>query len=222
MQRSKLISVSRDLLHIDNNVLHMEQNISELVWLHVKRRPFLKEVLREDIVNYSALARKICIDAFGDLGHEAAVKMALIRLSKRMEKLEADLEESILALLKRSSMVIKSKVAVVIATRQLEMIRPLSFAKSGRHMTYIIEQKELQRLPRSKAVYKVEENLNLITIESPEELEEVPGVISHILGSLASEGINVVEFISCYTDTLLVVRQADTEAAYRVLSSLMH
>jgi aspartokinase len=199
----------------------MKQNISELVWLYVKRRPFLKEVLRENIVNYSALARKISLDAFGDLEHEAAVKMALIRLSSKMENIETDLEEKILTLLKRSSMVIKSKVAVVITTKQLEEVKPLSFAQSGRHLTYIIEQRKLEILPKRKNIYKIEENLNLITIESPEELEDVPGVISYILGALASEGINVVEFISCYTDTLLVVKQADTESAYRILSRIM-
>ena len=79
--------------------------------------------------------------------------------------------------------------------------------------------KELEKLDKRPS--KVEENLNLITIESPEELEEVPGVISYILGALASEGINVVEFISCYTDTLLVVKQADTERAYSILSRIM-
>ena len=68
---------------------------------------------------------------------------------------------------------------------------------------------------------EMEKNLNLITIESPEELEEVPGVISHMLGALASEGVNVVEFISCYTDTLLVIRETDTEKAYRLLAALM-
>lgn len=192
-----------------------------MVWLYVKRRPFLKEVLRENIVNYSALARKISLEIFGNLEHENAVKMALIRLSAKMEKIESDLEGSILNLLKNSSMLIKSKVAVVISKKQLEGLTPLSFAKSGRHITYIIEQKELDRLPKSKAIWKTEENLNLITIESPEELEEIPGVISYILGALASEGINVVEFISCYTDTLLVVKQADTEAAYRILSGIM-
>lgn len=199
----------------------MKQNISELVWLYVKRRPFLKEVIREDIVNYSALARKISIDAFGNLRHQDAVKMALIRLSSKMERLESDLEKKILALLKNSSMIIKNKVAVVITTKQLDELKPLSFAKSGRHITYIVEQKELKKLPRSKAIWKTEENLNLITIESPEELEETPGVISYILGALASEGINVVEFISCYTDTLLVIKQPDTENAYRILSNIM-
>jgi len=199
----------------------MEQNISELVWLYVKRRPFLKEVIRAGIVNYSALARKVSMDAFGSLEHQDAVKMALIRLSSKMEKLESDLEKRILALLKNSSMVIKSKVAVVITTKQLDELKPLSFAKSGRHITYIVEQKEIKKVPRSKAIWKTEENLNLITIESPEELEDTPGVISYILGALASEGINVVEFISCYTDTLLVIKQADTENAYRILSNIM-
>ncbi len=195
------------------------ENISNLVWLYVKRRPYLKEVIREGVVNYSALARKISIEAFGDVKKENAIKMALIRLTKRMEDLESDIEERILRLLKNSSMLIKSKVAVVISTRQLEGVKPLSFAKSGRNITYIIEQRELDGLEKRPS--RVEENLNLITIESPEELEEVPGVISYILGALASEGINVVEFISCYTDTLLVIRQADTEAAFRILSKIM-
>lgn len=195
------------------------ENTASLVWLYVKRRPYLKEVIREGVVNYSALSRKISIEAFGDIKKENAVKMALIRLTGRMEALESDIERKILALLKKSSMVIKSKVAVVISTRQLDGLRPLSFAKSGRHITYIVEQRELENLEGRAG--KTEENLNLITIESPEELEEVPGVISYILGALASEGINVVEFISCYTDTLLVVRQADTERAYSILSKIM-
>jgi hypothetical protein len=195
------------------------ENISRLVWLYVKRRPYLKEVIREGVVNYSALARKISIEAFGDVKKENAVKMALIRLTKRMEELESDIEERILALLKKSSMIIKSKVAVVISTRQLEGLKPLSFAKSGRHITYILEQREIDGLEKKPS--QIEENLNLITIESPEELEEVPGVISYILGALASEGINVVEFISCYTDTLLVVKSADTERAYSILSKIM-
>ena len=196
------------------------ESTSELVWLYVKQRPFLKEVLRQGIVNHSALARRIAVDAFGSAERQNAVKMALIRLGERMERVESDLEEKILGVLKRSSMVLKNKVAVVIAKRGLENVHPLSQVKSGRHTTYILEQRELEKVP-PKALWKSEENLNLVIIESPEDVEEVPGVISYVLGALASEGINVVEFISCYTDTLLVLNQADTERAYRVLSSIM-
>ncbi len=194
------------------------ENISHLVWLYVKRRPFLKEVLQEGIVNYSALARKISIEAFGG-EYENAVKMALIRLSSRMEKLESDLEEKILAVLRRSSLILKNKIAVLITQKKLEGIRPLSFTQSGRHITYILEQRELEKIGRKP--YHTEENLNLIIIESPEDVEETPGVISYVLGALASEGINVVEFISCYTDTILVIRQADTQRAYQILAAIM-
>jgi len=195
-------------------------SISQLVWLYVKQRPFLKEVLRQGIVNHSALSRRIAIEAFGSMKRQNAVKMALIRLGAKMDAVESGLEAKILGILKESSMILKSKVAVVISKRELEGIRALSSARSGRHLTYIVEQSELSRIP-PKSIWKSEENLNLIIIESPEEVEEVPGVVSHILGSLASEGVNVVEFISCYTDTILVVRQADTEKTYKILSSIM-
>lgn len=195
------------------------ESISQLVWLYVKRRPFLKEVIRQGVVNYSALARKVSRDAFGDLKRRNAVKMALIRMGGRMAKAEDDMEGRILAVLKRSSMLVRNKVAVVITARELEGVKHLSHVKSGRHMTYIMDQREAEKLPKGRL--KLEENLNLMVIESPEEVEEVPGVMSYLLGALSSEGINVVEFISCYTDTLLVVRQADTERAYRVLSGIL-
>ena len=196
------------------------ESVSQLVWLYVKQRPFLKEVIREGVVNYSALARKIAIEAFGDAGRQNAVKMALIRMGNRMDALETDLESKILSVLRKSSMVLKNKVAVVISKRELEGVSPLSTARSGRHITYILEQREMEKL-HLRSIWKREEDLNLIIIESPEEVEEIPGVISYILGALSSEGVNVVEFISCYTDTILVVKAADTERTYRILSSIM-
>ncbi len=196
------------------------ESVSQLVWLYVKQRPFLKEVIRQGVVNHSALARKIAIEAFGSAEKQNAVKMALIRMGKRMDLLESDLEGKILSVLRKSSMVMKNKVAVVISKRELEGVSPLSAARSGRHITYILEQRELEKV-HSKLIWKSEEGLNLIIIESPQEVEEVPGVISYILGALSSEGVNVVEFISCYTDTILVVKAADTERTYRILSSIM-
>lgn len=195
------------------------EKISELVWLYIKRRPFLKEILREGIANYSALARKICKEAFGNLDQKNAVKMALVRLSKRMLEKEADLEGRILAVLQDSSISILSKVAVVITTKEIDA-QSLSAVEGKGFFTYILEEKELKKIRKSKSILLTKTNLNLITIHSSPELEDVPGVISHVLNALASEGINVVEFVSCYTDTLLVIRQADTTRAYEILSAI--
>jgi aspartokinase len=194
---------------------------SELVWLYVKKRPFLKEILRERIANYSALSRKISREAFGNASKGNAVKMALVRLSERLSEKEESLEEKILLTLKGSSVSILSKVAVVISARELEGIHYLSYVESKGVVTYIVEEKELEKIGRSKSILRTESNLNLISVHSPPAMEDTPGVLAHMLDALAGEGINIIEFVSCYTDTLLVVKQADTVRTYEMLSLLM-
>ncbi|MDO8553561.1 MAG: ACT domain-containing protein [Candidatus Micrarchaeota archaeon] len=199
----------------------MKGKISELVWLYVKKRPFLKEIIREKTVNYSALARKISTEALGNKKYVNAVKMALQRLSSKLDKKEENLENDILSVLKNSSITLMSKIAVVVSSSILENIRPISFVKSRDTITYIIHQQDLEKVKKSRSIRLIQDTLNLITIHSPEELEDTPGVISMILGLLASEGINVVEFISCYTDTLLIVKESDTSRTYEIISELM-
>ncbi len=198
------------------------EKTSELVWLYVKRRPFLKEAIRQRIVNFSALARQIASDALGKKDQQYAVKMALIRLASKMREGEENLEQKIKGVLKKSSMSIRTKVAVLISTRKLETLDYISCAESKGITTYILEESELNRFKRAKTALKAETNLDLIAIHSGPDLERVPGVISHMLGALAGEGINVVEFVSCYTDTLLVVRQADTAQAHEILAGMMN
>ena len=196
-------------------------NISQLVWLYVKRRPFLKEILRKRIVNYSALARNISEEALGSPRHANAVKMALVRLSHKISRSEEDLEGKILDVLRRSSLSIRTKVAVVITSREIEGLKYLSYAESRGIVTYVIEERELEKVGRSRTILSTETNLNLISIHSPIELEGTPGVIAHILDALSGEGINIAEFLSCYTDTLLVIKQADTERVYKILNGIM-
>jgi hypothetical protein len=199
--------------------------VSELVWLYIKRRPFLKELLRERIVNYSALARKISIDAFGSKEHENAIKMALVRLTRKIEKSETNLEEAILQLLRHSSLSIKTKISVIISSKEIPDLQnhSHSYSESKGIITYIVDETEADRVgaKKLKTTIKIESNFNLIVIHSSPELEETPGFIAHILDSLAAEGINIVEFVSCYSDTILVVKQADTTRTHEILSGMM-
>jgi hypothetical protein len=197
------------------------EKTSELVWLYIKRRPFLKGLIIEGVVNYSSLARKICLEAFGDLKKFDAVKMALQRLMGKMADKEEGIEGKVLKVLKDSSITIKNKVAVVISSKEIEDIKPISQVQSRHFITYIINQSDLANVRKAKSIWKIEDTLNLITIQSSAEIETTPGIISTILNSLAFEGINVIEFISCYTDTLLVIQESDTTKAYEVLNSLV-
>lgn len=199
----------------------MSENISELVWLYIKRRPILKASIKENIVNFSSLARKISIELFGNTKKVNAIKMALVRHSKKLFQIQENLEDQILNVLRKSSLTIKTKVSVLISSREIPSLKYLSYVESSGTITYIVEDNELEKIKKSKFSLNTETTLNLIVVHSPPSIEETPGVISYLIDSLSSEGINIVEFVSCYTDTLLVIRQADTSRAQEILNNLM-
>lgn len=200
----------------------MAENISELVWLYIKRRPILKASIKENIVNFSSLARKISIELFGNTKKVNAIKMALVRHSKKLFQIHENLEDQIMNVLRKSSLTIKTKVSVLISSREVPSLKYLSYVESSGTITYIVEDNELEKIKKSKFSLNTETTLNLIVVHSPPSIEETPGVISHLIDSLSSEGINIVEFVSCYTDTLLVIRQADTSRAQEILNNLMN
>ena len=118
------------------------------------------------------------------------------------------------------SISIQNKIAAIVSRKELDL-KAISHAKSGGYNTYLVEAKELGKMRGEKGLTLLTENLNLLTIKSPEDIEETPGVIAFILNALAHEGINVVEFISCYTDTILAIKERDTTKAYELLSSIV-
>ncbi len=184
----------------------------------MKRRPFIKEMLRHDLVNYSRLSRRFCRDIFGTQKNFYAVKAALMRLGAKIRKKEGEMEGRVLEVLKNTTISIRNKVVVLISSAPLE-IQAISSVKSGHFYAYIAEKREAAKAMRSKTVISAEENLNLFILSSSQEIEKTPGVISTVLHMLAAEGINVHEFISSYTDTLLVINEVDTSRAYELLSS---
>lgn len=200
----------------------MKENISELVWLYVKKHPIIKASIKENLINFSSLARKISLELFGNIKKVNAIKMALFRHSLKLSKIQDNLEDQIMNVLRKSSLTIKTKVSVLISSREVPSLKYLSYVESSGTITYIVEDNELEKIKKSKFSLNTETTLNLIVVHSPPSIEETPGVISYLIDSLSSEGINIVEFVSCYTDTLLVIRQADTSRAQEILNNLMN
>ncbi len=55
----------------------------------------------------------------------------------------------------------------------------------------------------------------------PESIEETPGLLRLLTGVLWSQQINIVEALSCYTDTIFLLDRADMAAATTVLSKAL-
>ncbi len=124
-------------------------------------------------------------------------------------------EEKILKLLKGSRIELRDKVAVVITNRTLNIQYIASSVVTGltRHNVYIVDQTEL----RKSYDVRITKNLVALTIKSPEDIENVSGFMAFVTQLLASNGINIREFISCYTDTVMVLTKNEGLKTFNLL-----
>jgi aspartokinase len=83
---------------------------------------------------------------------------------------------------------------------------------------YLLDRGDLQG--RINALVK-HDNCTMIVMHSPEELEATPGVVAFLTALLAEQNVNIIEFISCWTETIIVVEKKDSLKAYEVLSNLV-
>jgi aspartokinase len=68
-------------------------------------------------------------------------------------------------------------------------------------------------------VIATHENASAIIIHSGEKLEALPGFVAFVASLLAEQNINIIEFVSCYTETLLIVSRSDALKSHELLLS---
>jgi len=187
----------------------MEQKISQKVFKYINRRPYIKEVIEQEIVNYSALARKIAKEIGANF---EAVKASLLRHSKKIRKNREERERKIVELLRKSSFSIRNKV-VALHSSSFINVESIAYSKTPSGYMYFIDENHAKELGK-----KAECGYAIINIKSNREIEDMPGVAAFLLSSLASAGINVKHLMDCREDTFLVVKEEDAPHAFKILA----
>lgn len=191
---------------------------ANLVRLYLKRRPQLLSVVTNGLCNYSALARRLQKDMFPAKKSEfTAIKAALLRLAREEQVKDRTWEKGVEKILKSSSVEVRSDVSVISSKGGIGVpVIATSNSKAG--VMSVVDSSYSKQL--KKKGMKVIDELSLVILSSPPELTDTPGCVSAILDAIATEGINVLEFISCHTDTLMVVRNSDAVRIYEILTGL--
>jgi aspartokinase len=191
---------------------------ANIVRLYLKRRPQLLSVVTNGLCNYSALARRLQKDIFPSKKSEfTAIKAALLRLAREEQQSDKDWQKDVEKILRASSVEVRSNVCVVSSRGGIGVpVIATSNSKSG--VMSVVDSSYSKQL--KKKGLRVLDELSLVILSSPPALQDTPGCVSTILDAIAAEGINVLEFISCHTDTLMVVRNADTVRVYEIFSVL--
>lgn len=190
------------------------KSVAQLVRDTIQMRPSLLDALNMKIVNYSALAR-LLQNEMGE-GSLEAVKAAIIRVGDEISEDRGLREDAVLSILKESKVRLQDKIAVVISPIRLDIPHIVTAHLTDQYV-YIVDQTTMkQRLPDQ---VKVESNLVALILLSPLRVETTPGFVAFITQLLASRNLNIVEFISCSTNTIIILSPRDALNAFSLLQN---
>ncbi|MGO8806722.1 MAG: ACT domain-containing protein [Candidatus Bathyarchaeia archaeon] len=190
-------------------------SVAQRVRNYLKNKPYLLEALEKGIVNLSELARLIQKEL--GTNDSSAIKAALRRYSEELQRHKQKREEKVILLLKRSSIAVYDRKSVMITSKELNSKTGMKVDLLDKFV-YLIDRSELPE--RINALMK-HDNCTMIVVHSPEELEATPGVVAFIATLLAEQSVNIVEFISCWTETIIVIEKKDSLKVYETLSNLV-
>jgi aspartokinase len=190
------------------------KSVAQLVREAIQMRPSLLDALNMKIVNYSALARMLQ-DEIGE-GSLEAVKAAIIRVAEDISSERGLQEERVQSILKESKVRLQDKIAVLISPAKLN-VPYLVTAYLTDSYVYVVDQTGLKgELPKN---IQVTSNLVALILLSPPRVETTPGFVAFVTQLLSSRNINIIEFISCSTNTVIILDSKDALRAFSLLQN---
>ena len=214
-------------------------SISKVTEDIINRSPFLREAMTDNLINVSALARKIKEEVEKGTGKEikeGAIVMAIKRMTPGVyHRLDLKIKNVIGGIgdfLVRSDLIdFTFENSETIRDCQRQLIQFISndkdsfftLCKGITETTYILNAKYLEDVERIfKGEHKKGHNVDLssITVKLPESNTETYGVYYYIMKHLAWEGINIEQVVSTANEFTGIVNSNDIDDAFKILMQL--
>ena len=205
----------------------------------INRSPFLRESLTENLINVSALARKIkpeIEDILKKPVKEGAVIMSIKRMSPGYyHKINLKIKNFMGTL---GDFLVRSDLedftfenSPTLTLKQAEMMKSLNDTQDPFYtfchgvgestiITSVSVTEQLKKIFQGEKLKSQTPDLASITIKLPTVNTEISGIYYYILKHLAWDGINIVEVVSTSNEFTVVVNSDDIDAAFSVLMQL--
>ncbi len=185
--------------------------------------------------NYTAIARLIKPKVERELGRKVnfeslvtSVKRVKPRIQLASAGIEGVLAESIVNV--RTDV---AKLSLEKSKRSLEASRNLmasyqeeflQVSESNSAITMIFDQQLLETVHKKfndDDILDEQSNLAAIIVHSPSEIVRTPGVVLSIYAKIAENHVNIEDTVSCFTDTIVVIRMEEVARTFSVLTDLI-
>jgi hypothetical protein len=212
----------------------VEMSLSKAVQNLIEQDPSIQDALERGYANYSGIARALKPKAEELLGKKVTIE-GLITSVKRAktsyiskQDFQKIIAESIINL--RTDV---AKISLEKTRRNLEKARLVStdfpeaffqVLEGATTLTLITDQRifgEVQAVFRDEEKLEERRNLAAIIVQSPQGIVGTPGCIVAFYNPIARSQINIEETVSCFTETVIVLKIEDAARAFSILTDLI-
>jgi hypothetical protein len=214
-------------------------NLSKLCEDYINRSPFLREAIAEDLINVSALARKIKPEieaAIKKPVKDGALIMAIKRMApgsytkitNRIPSMMQDIGDFVVRSGLDNFTVVNSdtmmKTQSIFIDKMKEQLNSFYTVCNGvTESTFVLNTSlvdDFLKIFKDEQIFSNKKNLASVTIKLPRHNSDVSGFYYYILKQLAWEGINLIEVVSTSNEFSLIVSMEDIDTTFSVLMKL--
>ncbi|HJU95895.1 MAG TPA: ACT domain-containing protein [Nitrososphaera sp.] len=212
-----------------------EKSITEAVREIVSSDLSFQDSLQRDYCNISALARIIKPQIDQMLSKDTSIESIVTALKRSRYDYDVP-QKPIASILAASNITVNTDVAKVSAKKSKKTIEKvakamvqgvgnfISISESIMSITLVFEDLLLQDIKGMFAyddILEIEDSLAAIIVHSPEDIIKTPGCAIAFYNQLARRHINIEDTVSCYTDTIVLVKMEQVGKAFNALTDLI-
>jgi hypothetical protein len=212
-----------------------EDSISGIVKQVIDSDLSLQDAIGRKYGNYTAIARLIKQKVEKDLGRPVNFESLITSVKRVKPKLQLA-QKGIEGVISRSVVNVRTDVAklsVEKTKRSLDSARNmmatyqeefLQVSESNSAITMVFDEKllpDIQKKFNDGDILDEQSNLAAIIVHSPTEIVRTPGVVLAIYARIAENHINIEDTVSCFTDTIVVIRMDEVARTFSVLTDLI-
>jgi hypothetical protein len=212
------------------------QKTSDLAKHELESDLYLLELLREDLVNISALSRML-LPRIRKENRQATVESISIAIKRYIDQQKAErISERLRVIIGNTQLSTKNDIIHMTFRRNQEVARQISKVserinwdndeiflvnQGSGEITVVLDKKNRKLLDQCRQ-HMVECTADVAIISLKESFQkeslEVPGLYAYFINQLARNGINLVEVVSTLSQLTFVLRENDMPRAYTIFN----
>jgi aspartokinase len=213
-----------------------DKSITDAVKEVVNNDLSFQDSLQRDYCNISALARIVKPQVDQMLGKNTSTESIVTALKRSRRDYDVP-ERPIAAILAGSTVSVKTDVAKLSAAKSKKTIEKIAKSLTQNVDNYISVSESIMSITlvfddvllddvkdmfgQGDDILEVEDDLAAIIVHSPEAIIKTPGCAIAFYNQLARRHINIEDTVSCYTDTIMLVKMDQVGKAFNALTDLI-